>query len=487
MLTPQEYHARITGPIGAVTTAMERHGVPFDVPAALELREKVRAEEAETRTTLGDWCGKIGYQPKLDAKGRPGENPPNWGSWVQLQRFLYTDAGLGLQPSPYWKKGSTGYDLDGNEIREGEGELKTDDVSLKWLGSAFPEHAEGLELVRNLRWQQRVGSYLDKWLGLTLRHHTRWDLKLVKWDWLHPSFGLASDRDERAGAVTGRFAVKSPALQQVPMHGDDYNLRGLFKAPPGWVWVVVDYSQLEIVVLAHVCYALFGTHGLIDRLQPGAPDMHSATAKFVFGEILGDEKLRGLAVEAIKKEAKDERDLVKAVRYGTNYCKSPRSFGDSLFDKDGKALGMERAQMMQNALFEFDPEIPKYQGWVREFITKHREISSLYGRRVLLPDARSWERGLRNRAWRRACNYPMQSGGQEITALAMLALHGNREFEALGAQLFLQVHDELCALVPEGNAPRAKEIMEYEMTHAVKLHAPLTAAGGIGATWSEAK
>ncbi len=487
MYTPQEYHSKITAPLGEVTTAMERHGVPFDVPAALEMREVARADETRARAALGDVAVRVGYQPKIDAKGHPQENPPNWGSWQQLQRFLYTPAGLNLLPSPYWKRGSTGFTLEGEEIWEGQGELKTDDVALKWLASEHPQHAEALGLIRDLRWYQRVGSYLDKWLGLTLRHHTRWDVKLVKWDWLHPSFGLASDRDERAGAITGRFAVKNPALQQVPKHGDNYGLRGLFKAPPGWVWVVVDYSQLEIVVLAHVCAALFDMWGLVSRVQPGAPDMHSDTAKYVFGEILGDEKLRALAISEVKAKANDERDMVKAVRYGTNYCKSPRSFGDTLFDKDGKALGIERAQLMQDALFEFDPEIPRYQTWVREFITKHREIGSLYGRRCLLPDARSSERGLRNRAWRRACNYPMQSGGQEITALAMLALHNDRDFRALGAELFLQVHDENCALVPEENAAAAKEIMLTKMTGAVKLLAPLTAAGGTGQSWSTAK
>lgn len=487
MLTPQEYHARITGPIGAVTTAMERHGVPFDVPAALELRERVRADELATAANLGDWCGKIGYQPKVDAKGRPGENPPNWGSWVQLQRFLYTDAGLNLLPSPYWKKGSTGYDLEGNEIREGEGELKTDDMALRWLGSTHPEHLEGLNLIRNLRWQQRVGGYLDKWTGLALYHPVRWRKGAEPWYWLHPSFGLASDRDERAGAVTGRFAVKNPALQQVPKHGDEYGLRALFKAPPGWKMIVVDYSQLEIVVLAHVAHALFGTTNLIERLQPGAPDMHSATAKYVWGEVLGDQRMIDIPVDRVKEEAGDKRDAVKEVRYGTNYCKSFRTFAVTMFDKAGRALGEEKALAMQQALFEFDPEIPRYQDWVRAFITKHREISSLYGRRVLLPDARSWERGLRNRAWRRACNYPMQSGGQEITALAMIALHSNPAFAALDAEQYLQVHDEDCALVPEDNAKEALSIMEYEMTNAVKLHAPLTAKGKVGTTWAEAK
>lgn len=480
MLTPQEYHAKITAPLGLVTTAMERHGVPFDVPAARALRERVAGDESRSRCALGDWCERVGYVAK-----EGGEYPPNWGSWQQLQRFLYTDAGLNLKPSPYWKKGSTGYGLDGEIVSwNGEAELKTDDVALKWLASEHPEHAEGLEHVRNLRWEQRVGSYLDKWLGLALRHYTRWDPRQEPWDWLHPSFGLASDRDERAGAVTGRFAIKNPALAQVPVHGDDYNLRGLFVAPPGWVLVIVDYSQLEIVVLAHVCNALFGTDGLCQRVAPGAPDMHSDTARYVFGKVLGDTRLLNIDLADFKKLAKEERDLSKAVRYGTNYCKSIRGFADSLFDKQGKALGMDRAEAMVNALYEFDPEIPMYQGWVREFITRHREIVSLYGRRCYLPDARAVEKGLRNRAWRRACNYPMQAGAQEITALAMLAIHADREFAALGACMLLQVHDEIVCMVPAQHGARAREIVEYHMKNAVKLRAHLTVSGGVHQSWA---
>ncbi len=475
---PGEYHRRLLAPLGEVTTGMERHGVPFDVHAALDLLARVRDEEADTRRALADWVGPGG----VDYAGP--EVPPNFGSWQQLQYLLYTPLGLDMRPSPYWKKGSTGYDHDGREIVEGEGECKTDDVALKWLAGEYPDHAAGLHRIRELRWRTRVLNYLETWVAAAVRHPNP---GTPAWDWLHPSFGLASDRDDRAGAKTGRFAVKNPALNQVPSRGDDYGLKSLFRAPPGWAWVVVDYSQLEIVVLAHVCAALFGTTGLADRMAPGMPDMHSATARYVWGEVLGDRAVAALHVDDVKTKAKTERDLVKAVRYGLNYGKGARGFGDTLFDRDGRALGERRAQELIDALFRFDPEIPRYQDWVRSAIERDRGVPSLMGRWCPLPDAVSPKRGLRNRAWRQALNWPMQAGGQEITAAAMIAVQRDEGLRRLGYRMVLPCHDELCGLVPEDRAEEALERTRNLMITTVRLRAHLSAAGGVGDAWGTAK
>jgi DNA polymerase I-like protein with 3'-5' exonuclease and polymerase domains len=498
LLNSDQYYNRLLRPLGEVIIGMERRGVPFDLPAATVLLEKVKEDEARVRWQLSEWCSEIDFIGP--------EMPPNWGSWQQLQLVLYTPLGLNLPPAMYWKKGATGWvetddgdyivdpdrwNPDGNT----EGEYKTDDKALEWLGWKHPEHKSGLDLIRALRWVTRVRAYLEKWISLCLFHPTR------KWWFLHPSFGLSNDNAKSTGTRTGRFACSNPNLMQVPqdppeegytgpdahLAGLEYPLRRLFAAPPGYKWVVVDYSQLEIVVLAHVCSRLFGSDGLVQRVAPGAVDMHSATAKYVFGEVLGDPLVQGIPVELIKQLAKSKRETVKAVRYGLNYGKGDLGFGDTLFLESGEALGRERASQVIQGLLEFDPEIAQYQRWVREFITDNRGIASLGGRWQPLPDAGANTRGLRNRAYRQALNYPMQSGGQEITVAAMIAAHQDQVLAELGAEMVLQVHDELCWLAPEENDKLVKERALFLMTNTTKLDAHLSGSGGTGYSWGEAK
>lgn len=483
MLPTKQYHEDLLAPLGQVTVSMERHGIPFNVPAAQALLVRVKKELAETDWSLIEWYAEV------DAVGP--EMPPNWGSWQQLQYFLYTPCGLDLPPALYWKKGATGWSFaeeDGEWVEdyEGEGEFKTDDKALEWLAAHHPEHAAGLNLIRELRWKKRVVSYLETWIASALWRDDP-ELTTRGWWWLHPSFGLSNDNDERAGAVTGRFAVKNPALQQVPSRDDEYELRKLFEAPPGYSWVVVDYGQLEVVIMAHLCARLFGTHGLVDRVAPGQPDMHSLTTKYITGEVLRDPEILLLDVTDIKKKVPKKREINKALRYGVAYCKGARSFGNTLFMEDGTALGEERAQKMLDALFAFDPEIPEFQQWVRNFIQRYEVIVSLLGRMCPLPDANSREKGLRNRAWRRACNYPMQAGGQEITAAAMIRVFKDVILAKLGFRLMLQVHDELCGLVRTENAQAAMERLTYIMLNTIMLEAYLGASGGWGPSWGTAK
>lgn len=480
MLSQADYFSRLLGPLGDVTTAMERHGVPFDVPAATSLLAIAQADRDETAAKLVGWCEELGYVAHQTG------GAPNWGSWQQLQPFLYGEEGLNMQPSPYWSKGGTGYNEEGEEIYKGEGTLKTDDKALSWLGYRYPEHEAGLVLIQALRWQSRVCNYLETWLGLAIWHDEP-QITGGGWWWLHPSFGLASDRDERAGAITGRFAVKNPALNQVPAHGDNYGLRRLFRAPPGYSLVVADFVQLEVVELAHICTSLFGTTGLTDRMAPGMPDMHSLTTKYVFGEVLGDERLRAMAVDAVKKEAKQDRDNIKQVRYGLNYGKGARGFGLTLFDTKGKALGEKLAGTLIEALLDFDPEIREYQGWARKKVHEWQGVVSLFGRWCPLPNARAWKTGLKNRAYRQFLNYPLQAGGQEIMGMVMIAISKDAILARLGFTLCLTVHDEIIGMAPTGNARECSERVLHLMRTTVRLLAYLNASGGCAATWGEAK
>lgn len=470
-LTPRDapavYCRDILNPLGAVVMDLEYRGVPIDRERCDQVQRDFAARKEQTHEELAKWAEAVGC-----------EETPNWNSAPQLVHLFHEK--LGMKPSPYKKKGKV--DIEA-------GKRSTDDRALEWLSGEYPEHRPGISLIRRLRKEERFERYARNWLDLAVKHPDgTWRL--------HPSFGLANDNDDRAGAITGRFAVKNPPLQQVPSRGKDAKLlRAIFCAPPGKRLICADYSQLEIYILAHICHKLFGTDGLLRRLAPGQPDMHSATAQYVWGEVLGDEYIAKLPLLLFKGDdftdadprGKEARDTIKQIRYGLNYGKTPDGFGNTLFDAKGNPLGVDRAQELVDALLDFDPEIRQYQEWVWEYISEHEGIVSLLGRWNPLPDANAWKRGLRNRAYRRALNYPMQAGGQEVTAAAMIMAAADEVLRQCGYEMTLQVHDELVGLVDEDNADRATERLTWVMCNALPLAAPLKVEAHHAERWSEAK
>jgi DNA polymerase-1 len=494
--TAAEYQANLLAPVGIVTNAMERTGVPVDPERLRAIDADMTAKAGELRKELRQWAGR----------------DINWNSWQQLARFLHdepSEGGLGLPPSPYCKKGEVPDD-----------KISTDDRALEWIAGHNPDQRVGIQTLRSLRTHERMGRYARSWMAVGIPHN---DGTLR----LHPSFGLATDRDNRPGAKTGRFGVKNPALNQVPTRTDAAGelgipkdpafIRRAFVVPPGKKLVVVDYSQLEVVLLAHCIAKLFGgdDDSLVKKVRAGQ-DIHGPLARLAFGELA----VRGLEGQLSMHPSEEEaqrllrqleearrvvdasvergdfkkvaalkllRDLAKAGIYGNNYGKGKKGFATSVFLPDGSPLGDERAELLVNALRELYPGIVDYQNFIREFIEKYGYIVSLFNRWMPLPDARAQQRGLRNRAWRQALNYPMQAGGQEVMALALIAIHSHPRLRELGFELVLVVHDEILGMCPEDNAEECLRIVEQCMVEAVELLAPLKAEGGIGDNWKDTK
>lgn len=426
------------------------------------------AKAVGLRSELKAWCGR----------------DINWNSWQQLAHWLHDseiDGGLGLDPSPYCKKGEVPDD-----------KVSTDDRALEWLAGHNPTARSGIQVLRSLRTHERMGRYARTWLNVAiLNPDGTWRL--------HPSFGLGSDRDTRPGAKTGRFGVKNPALNQVPTKTDGVGelgipkdpayIRRAFVAPPGKKLVVVDYSQLEIVILAHCIAKLFGPDDpLVTKVRAGQ-DIHGPLAQYAFGTLANDTEVMSAPAGDFKKVPKLKvlRDLGKAGIYGNNYGKGETGFANSVFLPNGEPLGPERAHLLVTALRALYPGIIDYQGFIREFIERHGLIISPYGRWMPLPNARAQQRGLRNRAWRQALNYPMQAGGQEIMALALIAIENHPRLKELGYEVVLVVHDEILGIVDEENADEALAIVEQCMVEAVALLAPLKAEGATGDNWKDTK
>jgi DNA polymerase-1 len=337
-----------------------------------------------------------------------------------------------------------------------------------------------------------MGRYARSWLAAAIPHPDG------SWR-LHPSFGLASDRDNRPGARTGRFGIKNPALNQVPTKDtavgelgvpkDPAHIRRAFVAPKGKKLVVVDYSQLEIVLLAHDIAHLFGPDDPMVQMVRAGKDIHGPLAQFAFGKLAGDEEVANAPLGDFKKvpRLKLLRDLGKAGIYGKNYGKGKRGFATSVFLPSGEPLGLERAQLLVDGLDGLYPGTNRYQQFIREFIERHGLIVSPWGRWFPLPNARAKQMGLRNRAWRQALNYPMQAGGQEVMALALILIYGHPRLRELGFELLLVIHDEIMGMADESVAEECLRLVEECMVNAVELLAPLKAEGGIGDNWKDTK
>jgi DNA polymerase I-like protein with 3'-5' exonuclease and polymerase domains len=473
-----DYHRNLLAPVGEVVIGMERTGIPVDRAALTDIETRMADRSVALRRELADW--------------HPGDI--NWASWQQLATWFHStwaeeadelqrdreiwepfygcSRGLGMEPSPYCKKGEVPDD-----------KISTDDRALEWLAGHNPEHRDAINALRALRQCERMGRYARDWLDKALPHRDgTWRL--------HPSFGLATDHDTRAGAVTGRFGVKNPPLNQVPRNPakDPAGMRAAFVPPPGHRLIVIDYAQLEVVIIAHLIATLFGDDDPLVRRVRANKDVHGPLAHYIFGELMGDEAVKAIDPEQMKKHRGDLRDLGKVAIYRANYGgNTAKGYAFSTFLPDGNPLGMERGQLLVDGLAGFYPGVLQYQSFIRKFIERYAYIVTLFGRWQPLPHAKSPTTSWRNRAWRQALNYPMQGGGQEIMALALVQIAADALLREMGFVLSLVVHDEIIGWCPEENADAALERVMHFMTTVVELLCPLRAEGHHGPNWKACK
>lgn len=473
-----EYHANLLAPVGEVVIGMERTGIPVDRAVLADIERRMEGKAAVHRRELADW------------------NPRdiNWNSWQQLAEWMHStwaeeseqlqverqvfepfygcSRGLGMEPSPYCKKGEVPDD-----------KISTDDRALEWLAGHNPEHRAPISSLRALRQCERMGRYARDWLDKALPH-TDGTYRL------HPSFGLATDHDTRPGAVTGRFGVKNPPLNQVPRNPakDPAGMRAAFVAPPGQRLIVIDYAQLEVVIIAHLIATLFGDDDPLVKRVRAKGDVHGPLAQYMFGTLMGDADVAAIPPAEFKKRRGDLRDLGKVAIYRANYGgNTAKGYAFSTFMPDGNPLGMERGQLLVDGLAGFYPGVIGYQGFVRQFIERYAYIVTLFGRWQPLPNAKSPTASWRNRAWRQALNYPMQGGGQEIMALALIAIANDPWLAERGFNLSLVVHDEIIGWAPEAVADECMARCCMWMTTVVELLCPLSVEGHTGPNWKACK
>jgi len=263
---------------------------------------------------------------------------------------------------------------------------------------------------------------------------------------------------------TGRISSAEPNLQNIPVRTElGSRFRKYFIAPPGTTLLDADYSQIELRLLAHIS----GDEAMREAFCTGA-DIHRSTAA----------KIYGLSPQQVTPAL---RSSAKAVNFGIVY-----GIGAYSLSRDIGVSVKEADAFIKNYFANF----PRVKQYLDETVAHGREngyVTTLYGRRRMLPELASSNFNLRSLGERMAMNTPIQGTAADIIKLAMVHVSQRLKAEGLQARLVLQVHDELIVECPDNEAERAAAILGEEMRGAAQLSVPLTADVNRGQTWYEAK
>ena len=263
---------------------------------------------------------------------------------------------------------------------------------------------------------------------------------------------------------TGRLASINPNLQNIPIRTEiGREIRACFIAEPGNRLISVDYSQVELRVLAHIA----GEDVLKDIFLRGE-DVHTETAAAVF-DTAPDQLTVGM------------RSKAKMVNYGIVYGLSAYGLADRL------RIEQEEAQEFIDRYLERFPAVARFMADAVTQAEEHGYVSTLFGRRRQIPEirARNWQ--TRKLGERLAVNTIIQGTAADIIKVAMVRCHDKLAEAGLATRTILQIHDELLFEGPEAEAQRAAELVSAEMVGAAELDPPLVVDAGIGPNWLAAK
>ena len=354
----------------------------------------------------------------------------NIGSPKQLGEILFDRMGLGGG-----KKGKTGAYATGADVLE----------DLAAQGHDLP--------ARVLDWRQLAklkSTYSDA---------------LV--EQINPDTGRVHTSFAMAAASTGRLSSTDPNLQNIPVRTEEgRKIREAFVAAEGCKLVSLDYSQIELRIVAHIAKIA----PLVEAFRDGQ-DIHAMTASQVFG----------VPVEGMDPMI---RRQAKAINFGIIYGIS--AFG--LARQLGIANGEAKAYI--DAYFEKYPGIVDYMEAMKSHCRKHGSVETLYGRRIHIPTIADKNPARRNFAERQAINAPIQGSAADIIKRAMIRVPKALAEAKLDAVMMLQVHDELLFDVPEDQVEKTvavvRKIMEAAVGPALALDVPLVVDAGVADNWAGA-
>ncbi|MGF1732713.1 DNA polymerase I [Photobacterium kasasachensis] len=330
---------------------------------------------------------------------------------------------------------------------------------LKKTPSGAPSTNE--EVLQELALDYPLPKLILEYRGLAKLKSTYTD-KLPKM--VNPATGRVHTSYHQAVTATGRLSSSDPNLQNIPVRNEEgRRIRQAFIAPTGYKVLAVDYSQIELRIMAH----LSGDQALLDAFRHGK-DIHAATA----AEILG------LPIESVTSE---QRRRAKAINFGLIYGMSAFGLAKQL------DMGRNEAQDYMNLYFERYPGVLEYMESTRTTASEQGYVETLFGRRLYLPDIKSRNGMRRKAAERAAINAPMQGTAADIIKRAMVLVdQWVAEQETGRVRLLMQVHDELVFEVQESELESVSAEIRRLMESAAELDVPLIADAGTGDNWDQA-
>lgn len=282
---------------------------------------------------------------------------------------------------------------------------------------------------------------------------------------------MVSDKTDRvhtsyhqAVAATGRLSSTDPNLQNIPIRSEEgRKIRQAFIAPENYKIVAIDYSQIELRIMAH----LSDDPGLLKAFADGK-DIHQATAAEIF------------AVDT-EQVTSDQRRSAKAINFGLIYGMSAFGLAKQI------GVGRNQAQEYMDKYFERYPGVLSYMEDTRQQASEQGYVETLYGRRLYLPDIKSKNQMRKKGAERAAINAPMQGTAADIIKKAMIAVQDWIVEQADDRiRMTMQVHDELVFEIHQDIVEQTTATLVEIMNNAVELKVPLIAEAGIGDNWQQA-
>lgn len=399
-------------PLVPVLAKMERAGMLVDPDRLHSLSEGLATQIADVERSIRDLAGDETF---------------NIGSPMQLSHVLFDVMGL---PTKGLKKTKRGYYS----------------TNAKVLSDLARDH-EIVRLILDWREKSKIKStYLDT-LGPLRRGDGR----------VHTTYNQTI-------TATGRLSSSDPNLQNIPTRSElGRTVKTAFSAGEGSVFLAVDYSQIELRLLAH----LSGDEHLVRAFNEGE-DFHAETAARVFGV-------------PVSEVTPDLRSRAKAVNFGIVYGQQAYGLSQSLH------ISMAEARDMIDRYYEAYPGVRTFLDNVVARAKQTGYAETIYGRRRHIPELKAKNPQLRGFGERTAMNHPMQGTAADIIKIAMARVSRRLEEEGFAAHMILQVHDELDFECPVNEVERLTTMVRDVMERVVDLRVPLIAEASTGITWADAK
>ncbi|MCS7272810.1 MAG: DNA polymerase I [Fimbriimonadales bacterium] len=396
-------------PLAPILAEMEWHGIRIDAPYLQELSVRLEVEINAIAQEIYTLAGEAF----------------NIGSPKQLSKILFEKLGL-----PVIKKTKTGYSTDAEVLQ-----------------TLAAEHPIAALIVKHRELSKLRSTYAEALPKL-----------------VNPLTGRIHTKLNQTVTATGRLSSSEPNLQNIPVRTEiGREIRRAFIADPNYLLLSLDYSQIELRILAHMSQDPM----LLKAFEQGE-DIHTATASILFG----------LPPEQIDKEL---RRRAKTVNYAVLYGMSDYGLSQEL------GIGVSEARQIIEQYFQRFPYVKAFTQAILEAARETGYVRTLLGRKRYMPELHSANRNERLAAERAAINMPFQGTAADIMKLAMIRVHRRLPEIEPKARMLLQVHDELLLEVP-ASRERVAEVahaIRAEMEHAYEMRVPLVVEAKVGPNWRD--